>query len=83
METITQNNAALKYNIKPKLATLTENQRIKVGKKVRKIAGISVATYSRYINARNNDSIDIPGSVLLCFANMLHCTVDDLYNIND
>lgn len=82
METITQTKDTLKYNIKPKLATLTEHQRVTVGKKVRKKAGISVATYSRYINARNSDSIDIPGNVLLCFANMLHCTVDDLYNID-
>lgn len=81
METIPQNEIKLKYNIKLKLAALTEPQRLKIQRKIRKEAGmIGAATYSRYINCRTNDKADIPGSVLQLFASHLHCTVDELYN---
>lgn len=80
METISQETTALKYNIKLKLASLTEPQRIKAQKKVRAAHKLGKATYSRYINARENETTDIPGKVLETFATVLLCTVDDLYN---
>jgi hypothetical protein len=80
METNSLVTDPLKYNIKLKLASLTEPQRMKVQKKVRAKHKLGQATYSRYINARRSNSTDIPGEVLLYFADCLHCTVDDLYN---
>jgi hypothetical protein len=81
METIPQNEIKLKYNIKLKLAALEESQRVRIQRKIRKtFGGMGAATFSRYINCRTNDKVDIPGLVLRLFANHLHCTVDELYN---
>ena len=80
MKTITENASRLKYKIKPMLAELTESKRLLVAKKVKSNTGISDATYSRYINARMEDSTDIPGYVLSAFADRLTCSVDELYN---
>lgn len=80
MESITEKQDKLKYKIKLKLAELTEHQRLQVKRKVQKAMDISDSSYSRYINARTNETTDIPGVVLMCFADKLHCSVDDLYN---
>lgn len=78
METITQNPPKLKYKIKLKLAELTDTQRVVLKKKVLNKTGISAPTYSRYINCRENDKTDIPGTVLATFADLLHTTIDEL-----
>lgn len=80
METLSQKEQKLKYKVKLKLAELTEPQRLTVKKKLKKKTRISNASYSRYINARVNETTDIPGEVLACFSDLLHCSVDDLYN---
>ncbi len=79
METLTNN--FLKYNIKTRLYELEESKRLRIKRKVfERCSKMSNSTFSRYINARDNDTIDIPGEVLKVFADLLHVEISDLYN---
>lgn len=80
MESLPEAASKLKYKIKPKLAELTEVKRVKIKRKLTERTGISGTSYSRYINCRTDETTDIPGQVLLEFADLLHCDIDDLFN---
>lgn len=70
----------LKYNIKTRLAALTERDRSLIHKRVRKAHGVAKSSISRYLNIRMSDSSDIPAGVLNTFAMCLNVQMEDLFN---
>ena len=74
------NDNKYRYRIKQIIDALPPNTYAEIKKHIKKVCKISDSSYSRYINMRDNDTADMPASVLKEFAKILHVSTDDLYN---
>lgn len=70
----------LKYRIKSLLAMYSNTVAAKKREKIIKACGVEYSTFSRWVNATENEPLDIPGYQLMVIANCLQVTVEELYD---
>jgi len=73
------NGSPLRYRIKYLLAACTQKERVAIKGAVIDKTGISDSSFSRYINLRKADKMDMPVFVLRAFTEVLGTTMEDLF----
>lgn len=69
-----------KYNISERIAALSFGIRYEVRKNMIRRCAVSVSTFSRWLNARQGDKLDIPGDALLIISEELKVPMEELFN---
>lgn len=78
METIIRESDAFKYNLSRRLDKAGRRRALSIRRQIMNKHQVSASTYHRWLNLKADDTGDIPGIVLLCFAKLLEVQADQL-----